>query len=443
MWDMAPTLAVVNNPFAGGTTGTKSQAATPAPAPEKVILPKEIRAFGITFHPTEQNRWRSEYVLKAQAYVKSVPTPTAADVWRAAKGDLKAQAKIAKKKEVEVEFRKLLKFEVQNEKREALSKDVMKGPSGWQILRLSQLGGSEQPTYFDAFVYDADSMPLSPAAQAAEQDKYDAEARVGSSMCERLPQYQEGAPKRPNIGHDHGARQDPKNPELLLPTVKPTKQDRVKFAEWKVVELGAKAAEHTPMSRHLPDALGAYQWFRTGKGKDRTIDYERFIKGDPAGKRTLEDFRSDYELLAQKKYLELVKADPKKAKQTVVFQVTSGAFSAESPETENWLKALGEHPVWTSGTITVIPPANGKGAPSFKMSADLHMEDRYNFNPGSADVETGLPDNANARFELTGMANEYMNYGTAHHEWTFAPKKVELPTIDCDTFGNLWDEEGA
>ena len=40
------------------------------------------------------------------------------------------------------------------------------------------------------------------------------------------------------------------------------------------------------------------------------------------------------------------------------------------------------------------------------------MKDMYNFNPGAADIVTGTPDSANGRFEITGLANEYLNEST-------------------------------
>lgn len=42
----------------------------------------------------------------------------------------------------------------------------------------------------------------------------------------------------------------------------------------------------------------------------------------------------------------------------------------------------------------------------------IHAEDRYNFNPGAADIATGIPDSANGRFEMTGLGCQYENYGT-------------------------------
>ena len=45
------------------------------------------------------------------------------------------------------------------------------------------------------------------------------------------------------------------------------------------------------------------------------------------------------------------------------------------------------------------------------MTVTVHAEDRYNFNSGSADIATGLPDNANGRFEEIGWAKPFDTSG--------------------------------
>lgn len=51
----------------------------------------------------------------------------------------------------------------------------------------------------------------------------------------------------------------------------------------------------------------------------------------------------------------------------------------------------------------------------FDAEITVHMEDRYNFNPGAADVATGILDETNDRFEIAGLAH----YGTLkrHVRW--------------------------
>ena len=95
--------------------------------------------------------------------------------------------------------------------------------------------------------------------------------------------------------------------------------------------------------------------------------------------------------------------------------MTSDVYSAGGsdprfpyPETENWQKAIGGHPVWTSADVQVTGAAPNR---NFTMTITLHAEDRHNFNPGAADINTGVPDSANGVFEVTGQARQYTNYG--------------------------------
>ena len=48
---------------------------------------------------------------------------------------------------------------------------------------------------------------------------------------------------------------------------------------------------------------------------------------------------------------------------------------------------------------------------TYTMTITVHAEDRYNFIPGVADIATGIPDDDNGVFEVTGLAHQYTNYG--------------------------------
>ena len=80
------------------------------------------------------------------------------------------------------------------------------------------------------------------------------------------------------------------------------------------------------------------------------------------------------------------------------------------PLTENWQKAIGGHIIWLSSAVTVTMPATN--IPKFKLIMTLHAEDRYNFNPGQADIATGIPDSDNGVFEMTGLAHQYDHFST-------------------------------
>ena len=105
------------------------------------------------------------------------------------------------------------------------------------------------------------------------------------------------------------------------------------------------------------------------------------------------------------------------------FQMTSSALAASSrsaffpyPATENWQKAIGAHNFWLSADVHVAGPGPSF---AFEMDLTLHAEDRYNFNPGAADIATGAPDDLNGQLEVSGLANQYTNYATLfrHIAW--------------------------
>jgi hypothetical protein len=78
--------------------------------------------------------------------------------------------------------------------------------------------------------------------------------------------------------------------------------------------------------------------------------------------------------------------------------------------------------------VTVYPPETPGGKPRFEMDMTLHAEDRYNFNPGQADINTGTPDAANGRFEQTGLGHQYTNYGTLQRHVTWDQGSPENAT---------------
>ncbi len=62
----------------------------------------------------------------------------------------------------------------------------------------------------------------------------------------------------------------------------------------------------------------------------------------------------------------------------------------------------------------------------------IHAEDRYNFNPGAADIATGAPDSANGRFEITGLGHEFLSTGTYSHSFEFdASMDAALPQANA------------
>jgi hypothetical protein len=223
--------------------------------------------------------------------------------------------------------------------------------------------------------------------------------------------YQIGPPGRPSIYHDNGFLD-------RFSRRAPTMADRAKYMEWAALLEAAEVAQRVPLIPHndLPDALAAYRHFLYGKGTDRTFSYNRYVASDISGSTPLNnailDFRYGVESLAI----------PRPVGSATSFQVTSGSIPCGSnepdlsdlfpyPATENWQKALGSHMIRLSGSVTVSVSGSGTNR-GYEVLMTLYAEDQYNFNPDAKDIATGIPDSANGVFEVTGLAQQYMNYST-------------------------------
>lgn len=236
---------------------------------------------------------------------------------------------------------------------------------------------------------------------------------VSVGLVERSGRYRVGQAERPNIVHDDGFLGK-------FPPQPPSAADRAAFAKWLATLEGSEALCNAQTGRMLPpcshedlsDANAAYRHFLFGDGKDRIIDYERFISGDPTGQRLLNRLLDDFKL-----HVGVI------ARDRISFAVTSEPYTIGSngfvgyPETANWQKALGGHVVWVSADVQV--KINEKHQLEYRADMVIHMEDRYNFNPGQHDVATGIPDSANGRFEITGLAKQYTNYGRITRQITW------------------------
>ena len=231
-----------------------------------------------------------------------------------------------------------------------------------------------------------------------------------------LATYVLGPPKRPNIVHDNGFLDK-------YALRKPTSSDYAAEAKAIMLLEAGEAVQDVPFAphNHLSDALGAYRHFLFGDGKDRTFSYERYVASDESGKVTLKNAIKDAQAGAIDLFRNGAVAMQQKSpsgsgfpETPVYFQMTGSGLTASArsayfpyPDTENWQKAIGAHNFWISANVL----AEGLG-PMYQFSMDftLHAEDRYNFNPGAADISTGIPDSMNGVLEVSGLAHQYTNY---------------------------------
>jgi hypothetical protein len=248
--------------------------------------------------------------------------------------------------------------------------------------------------------------------------------------------YKIGDPTRPNIQHDNGFLQNPNDPNDPKPmaTVKPSQADtdyyndqlsQVRWAQ-RIDGFNIPFRDEDDTARRLSDGIEAYRHFLEGKGADRTFSYDKFVNDDASGQTVLKNAIADTQRGAEDLYNQMIAKDPSLAGQPITFNITSGAITVGGsdaypyPATENWQKAIGGHPIWNSATVTVTPPTEAGGRPQFSMKYTLHAEDRYNFNPGQADIATGAPDATRGKLEQTGLAHQYTQYATLNRDvsWT-------------------------
>lgn len=231
-------------------------------------------------------------------------------------------------------------------------------------------------------------------------------------MANTFATYVKGPPLRPFIRHDNG----------FLDKFKPAQPgaaDYAAYAKWRSILEGAEAAQGIGSfsKTNMPDALPAYRHFLDASGAPRLFSYERYVAGDASGRTTLLNQIAE----AQRAALDVYMANFGSGEADFEFTGTAlGAGNSVAfpyPATENWQKAIGAHNFWISGHVIATRIGPPGAAPSvdqlrFNLELTVHVEDMYNFNPEQHDIATGIPDGDNGRFEVTGLAKQYLNYAT-------------------------------
>ena len=251
------------------------------------------------------------------------------------------------------------------------------------------------------------------AAQAVEAGK---SVRLAHSVPTGRPQFLTWANgvTAPTISHDHGFLDDGSGNLDLSRMREPGVSDYASLVAWR-----AKLAVAQNVMPDLVDGTRAYEHFLDGNGADYTVEYDRFLAFDGAGRTILANAIRDVSQGARTLDNEWLAAHGESPVPNHAFTMASDAIPVGGgnadypyPTTENWQKAIGAHMMWLSADVEVTVD-DAAGTRSMSIELTLHMEDRYNFNPGAADIATGAPDAANGRFELTGLGHEFMQYGTA------------------------------
>ncbi|MGW5688712.1 WXG100-like domain-containing protein [Nonomuraea sp. NPDC003754] len=202
--------------------------------------------------------------------------------------------------------------------------------------------------------------------------------------------YRIGPPQHPDMAYDHDFPYDPH--------ARPGLDDYQDWYKWRAKLRGARIKRPD-----LEDGLDAYEHYMGGSGSDFEVDYEKAYREDSQVRYSVDMAISNAQDEAARLHRESGRTS---------FQMT-GLPTHGDTVTENWDKAIGMHAIWGSGNVTV----EGNRA---TMEITMHVYDRYNFNAGSADKATGIPDNENGRFESLGWATSFNTRGslTRTVSWT-------------------------
>jgi len=249
------------------------------------------------------------------------------------------------------------------------------------------------------------SLRVPPAANVAETEPAESPPISGPTSGP----FALGAPTRPEITHDNGFLE-------THPPEAPTLDDYVQLAQWRIK---LQAAEI--LRPDLSEATASYRHFLDGGGEPRDFSYEAFVEGDASGALTLQNAIAEAQVHTEVLCSGLTDC----SLTSQPFYVGGDDARFPYPATENWQKTIGAHPFWIS-TETTSQVVNGTTI--YQMEFTLHAEDRYNFNPGMADIATGTPDSENGRFEITGLGHQYMHYGEITRTVTWQEGQAETTT---------------
>lgn len=286
---------------------------------------------------------------------------------------------------------------------------------------------------------------------AAAQQVDEAPAGDGTALAQVGPPdtvvgdtlYEVGPPVERDVFHDNGFLQNPNDPTnpVPQPTREPTWEERAYHAGQVAAAAVGSVAAAAPGSDWvhrlgaLDNALPAYQHFLTGGGADRGFDYGEYLKDDPSGRAQASKLEADARVAADALHDQAGVALPQEAGRSATFQMrsdvmTTGADGFGYPATEDWQKAIGGHSFWTDSEVTLTRLEDGR----LQAEATITVtgEDRYNFNPGQADIATGTPDAERGRLEEAGLAHQYTQTGTATltTSWIVGEPGQEVPPVN-------------
>ena len=189
-----------------------------------------------------------------------------------------------------------------------------------------------------------------------------------------------------------------------------TLQDRLNWAKWQaMLDVGRGI-------KNIPDAADFYAHFRDNTGTPKTFDYERAYDED-AGVRNRVNARVNDSLQAAN--------EAATAGMTETTLYSPATSEGPYPVTENWRKTIGGHTNYTTTNVTV-------SGDTVTATVTVYARDKYNFDRGKADLDSGTPDAVNGRFEELGWAKSFESNGSLTQTYTWKVGE-QPPTLPTDT----------
>lgn len=189
-----------------------------------------------------------------------------------------------------------------------------------------------------------------------------------------------------------------------------TLQDRLNWAKWQaMLDVGRGI-------KNIPDAADFYAHFRDNTGTPKTFDYGRAYEED-AGVRNRVNARVNDSLQAAN--------EAATAGMTETTLYSPATSEGPYPVTENWRKTIGGHTNYTTTNVTV-------SGDTVTATVTVYARDKYNFDRGKADLDSGTPDAVNGRFEELGWAKSFETSGSLTQTYTWKVGE-QPPTLPTDT----------
>ncbi|MCB9196597.1 MAG: hypothetical protein H6598_10270 [Flavobacteriales bacterium] len=222
-----------------------------------------------------------------------------------------------------------------------------------------------------------------------------------------------GKPTKPAMSFDNGHLD-------YFSAREPSKEDLEAYQNW----IGKLQISKYFRESWMEEAHAQYSHYLKGGGATVNLNMDSYYQNDISGDQTVRSVnamvrQATHELIGDKTYLELT---------SEAFTAGDGDPRFPYPATENWQKAIGGHKFWISAEVRSREGEDG--IMHYFATVTIHTEDMYNFDPGKQDIATGIPDEENGVFQITGLAHQFKTISTYTYNISWSQDTETLEIID-------------